>query len=441
MRVVVWGTGRTGMETARVLSGEGHEVRLVDEFMSTNDLPANDLPANDLPIKDPLTGHIASGLSVREITQADMKWADLVVPSPGIPRDHPLFAHAKEVLSEIECAYRRLSGRIIAVTGTNGKTTTVTLIHAILKEAGMDVGLGGNISPPLIALTREDPEIVVVEISSFQLEWIDTFRPSIAVCLNLSPDHLDRYHTMDEYIHYKLRIFENQGSEDLCIINDDDARLKALYPKAETIRFSSDTYTDGRISLFSGREGPLLKDAQGLGSGVIEDMIAAALVCDRLGIDKRVMEKVFNKFGGIKHRYENVGTVDGVSFIDDSKATNVGAVEKALTGTTGRAVLILGGTDKGGDFASMAKMHAQKIRKAIILGTQADRIREEIRDIVETLDAGDMMDAVEKAYKGAQPGDAVILSPGCASFDMFSGYAQRGEVFTQCAKKLMRSKR
>ncbi len=180
-----------------MMMGKGHEVRLVDEKMPSGPL--------EIPVK--------------LLEEADMEWAELVIPSPGVPQHHPMLRKARKVLSEIEVAASLLSGKLIAITGTNGKTTTTTLIHKILMAQGIDSGIGGNISPPLISLVDADPDYVVAEISSFQLEWIERFRPYISICMNITPDHLDRYRTMDEYVHYKLKIFENQRAEDIAIIN------------------------------------------------------------------------------------------------------------------------------------------------------------------------------------------------------------------------------
>ena len=428
MHIVVWGTGVTGIMTAREMLERGHEVRLVDE---------------NIPEKTP-------EIPMKLLEQQDMDWAELVIPSPGIPRSHPMLANAAKVLSEIEVASSLLTGKLIAITGTNGKTTTTTLVHKVLHMAGFNAGIGGNISPPLISLVKEDPAFVVAEISSFQLEWIEHFRPHISVCMNITPDHLDRYSDMDEYIFYKLKIFENQQSDDIAIVNDDDPYLKEIPLKARRASFSLDTriqgdgayIRDSRIHFTGAIEGigPKVPPPEKIGEGVIEDMLAAALVGRFLGVKTKTMEEVFSTFKVIHHRFEHVADVDGISFIDDSKATNVGALEKALSTLNSRVILILGGKDKGGDFSGIARRYRGAIKKAYIIGEATGRITREISEIVDTEAAHDMKEAVAQAYASAAPGDTVLLSPGCASFDMFNSYAHRGEVFQECIHSILKSK-
>jgi UDP-N-acetylmuramoylalanine--D-glutamate ligase len=423
-KIVVWGTGETGRETARVMIEKGFAVRLVDETAPKMAL--------DIPVK--------------LLERADIEWADLVIPSPGVPRDHPLFAYAKKVLSEIEVAAGMLTGKLIAITGTNGKTTTTTLVHRILLAAAEDAGIGGNISPPLITLVKKNPRYVVAEISSFQLEWIEQFRPSIGVCMNITPDHLDRYHSMEEYIHYKLKLFENMRQDDLAVVyNDDPYRDRITVPHragfaVERGQLAHGAYIqDGRI-IFHGEiegRGPRVPDVSLLGRGTIEDMLASALVTRYLGVDPQVMEEIFMTFKVIHHRFERAGELDGVVFVDDSKATNVGAVDIALKSVKDKVVLILGGKDKGGDFGELARAHKHKIRSAILIGEATERIMHEVEGIIAYEHADNMYHAVSLAYAAASRGDVVLLSPGCASFDMFKSYAHRGEVFVECVKALI----
>jgi UDP-N-acetylmuramoylalanine--D-glutamate ligase len=423
MKVLVWGTGETGIETARVMAARGNDIRLVDE-------------------NEPGKGLV---VPAKKLEEADIEWADLVIPSPGVPRGHPMLARAGKVLSEIEVAASLLTGRLIAVTGTNGKTTTVTLIHRILSEAGLNAGIGGNISPPLISLVDANPEYVVAEISSFQLEWIEKFRPSIGVCMNITPDHLDRYDNMEEYIYYKLRLYENMSGDDIAVINNDDP-YKAMIKIHRRAGFSfakgdiehGAYIRDGRI-VFHGEiqgEGPQVPDAAAVGKGTIEDMLAAAIVTRYLGVETKVMEDVFLTFKVIHHRFEYAGELGGVIFIDDSKGTNVGAIDAALASVEKKAVIILGGKDKGGDFGELIAKHSGKLRKAVLIGEAAARIASEIQGIADFEYAESMMDAVSKSFDSAREGDIVLLSPGCASFDMFKSYAHRGEVFRDCVKML-----
>ena len=428
MRIVVWGTGITGIMAARTMMQKGHEVRLVDEKLPTKPL--------DIPVK--------------LLDADDIRWAELVIPSPGVPQHHPMLKDARKVLSEIEVAASFLSGKLIAITGTNGKTTTTTLIHKILKAQGLDAGIGGNISPPLISLVDADPDYVVAEISSFQLEWIEHFRPYISICMNITPDHLDRYRTMEEYVYYKLKIFANQRPEDIAIINDDDPYLKDVTVKARRVLFSmthrvsgDGAYIKDSRIFFTGSiagTGPKVPPPEKIGGGVIEDMLATALAGRFLGVETPVMEDVFEGFKVIHHRFEYVSTIGGVTFIDDSKATNVGALDKALSTLTSKVILILGGKDKGGDFSDIARRYKATIKKAYLIGEAKARIEGEIADIVDTGTAQDMLEAVTQSYLDATPGDIVLLSPGCASFDMYNSYAHRGEVFQECVFGLLKNK-
>jgi UDP-N-acetylmuramoylalanine--D-glutamate ligase len=403
---------------------QGHEVRLVDEQAPKGGLE----------------------LECRILGEGDIAWADLVIPSPGIPREHPLLLKARKVLSEIEVAASLMSGKLIAITGSNGKTTTTTLIHEILCEAGLDSGIGGNISPPLITLVEKNPAYIVAEISSFQLEWIEDFRPHIGICLNITPDHLDRYPTMEEYTFFKKIMFKNQKESDLAVVSDDDPLLREIPGNARRVGFSfsrptsaDGAYIENNRVHFTGSiagEGPKLPEGSHISQGLKEDMMASALTARLLGVDAKYAEEVFARFKGIHHRFEYVDTRGGVVFIDDSKATNVGAVDTALAGMAGPVILILGGKDKGGDFSWIVSRHKGKIRKCYVIGEATGRIMSEVRGIVEAAEASDMQQAVSKAYEGASAGDTVLLSPGCASFDQFRSYAHRGEVFQECVRAI-----
>jgi UDP-N-acetylmuramoylalanine--D-glutamate ligase len=403
---------------------QGHEVRLVDEQAPKGAL---ELPATILG-------------------EDDIAWADLVIPSPGVPRFHPLLLKAKKVLSEIEVAMSLMNGKLIAITGSNGKTTTTTLIHKILVAAGLDAGVGGNISPPLITLAEKNPAYVVAEISSFQLEWIDRFRPFIGICLNITPDHLDRYPTMEEYTYFKKIMFKNMTAEDFALVSDDDPLLEEIPGSARRVGFSfgkptskDGAYIENNRVYFQGSiegEGPKLPEGSHMSQGLKEDMMASALTARLLGVDSKVAEEVFAGFKVIHHRFEFVDVKGGVTFIDDSKATNVGAVDTALAGMKGPVILILGGKDKGGDFSWIVSRHKEKIRICYVIGEATGRIMSEVKNIVEAREAADMQEAVAKAYEGASSGDTVLLSPGCASFDQFRSYAHRGEVFQECVRAI-----
>lgn len=420
----MWGTGQTGLAAAKEMTRQGHEVRLVDE----------QAPKGSLEV------------AWKTVDEDDMAWADLVIPSPGIPRSHPLLLKGKKVLSEVELAASLMSGTLIAVTGSNGKTTTTTLIHQILTAAGLDAGMGGNISPPLVTLVKRDPAYIVAEISSFQLEWIESFRPRIGICLNITPDHLDRYPSMDEYVFFKKIMFRNQTPEDTALVSDDDPLLREIPGGGRRAGFSfsrpaskDGAYLKGSRVFFQGSvegEGPRLPAGSHMSQGLKEDMLASALTARLLGVDSQVSEEVFASFKTIGHRFQFAGVRGGVTFIDDSKATNVGAVDTALAGLDGPVILILGGKDKGGDFSGIVERHKGRIRKCYVIGEATDRIMSEVSGIVEAQKASDMREAVARAYEGASSGDTVLLSPGCASFDQFRSYAHRGDVFQECVRAI-----
>jgi len=264
--------------------------------------------------------------------------------------------------------------------------------------------------------------------------------------MNITPDHLDRYHTMEEYIHYKLRLFENMRGDDLAVVyNEDPYRDRITVPHRAGFSVERGDVANGACIengqiVFHGEiegPGPRVPEPSLLGRGTIEDMLAAALVTRYLGVAPQVMEEIFLNFTVIHHRFERAGELDGVVFVDDSKATNVGAVDIALKSVDSQVVLILGGKDKGGDFGELARRHKDRIRSAILIGEAAERIEREIRDVVRCERSDNMYQAVSMAYTMALKGDMVLLSPGCSSFDMFKSYAHRGEVFVACVKALI----
>ena len=277
------------------------------------------------------------------------------------------------------------------------------------------------------------------------MEWIERFRPHIGICLNITPDHLDRYRDMDEYVFYKKIMFENQLPEDYALLGDDPL-LKDVGGRARRVGFSfsrpaerDGAFIEGGRIRFQGEiegEGPMLPQGRVLSNGLKEDMLAAALTARLLGVGAEVVQEVFDGFEGIHHRFEHVGTIGGVSFVDDSKATNVGALETALSGMKDPVVLILGGKDKGGDFSHIARCFRENIRAAVVIGEAAGRIFAEVSPYVDTVKASDMEQAVKLAFDRAKSGDTVLLCPGCSSFDMFKSYIHRGEVFRACVKSI-----
>ncbi len=380
--------------------------------------------------------------------------ADLIVVSPGVPlKILPLrraMQAGKEIISELELAWRFLKGRIIAITGTNGKTTTTTLIAEILKANGSSVQIGGNIGVALTSLieTSTSETWNVVEVSSFQLEASPTFRPNIAVILNITPDHLDRYNSFDDYIRAKLDMFENQTEGDFAVLNYEDLVLRqaSATVRSKVCWFSSKTevprgtYFDGNQLILkdgSGEEAILSKESIPLrGLHNIENIAAAITAASLAQVGSSRIAEAVRSFKGVEHRLEFLGSIQGVQFYNDSKATNIDATIKALEAFEGGVMLILGGRDKGGDFRTLGPFIKQKVKGVVLLGEAAGKIRAQLADSGPMVDAGSMEEAVQLAFEQADMGDTVLLAPACASFDMFQSYEHRGRVFKEVVQKL-----
>jgi UDP-N-acetylmuramoylalanine--D-glutamate ligase len=444
-RVLVIGLGRSGLATVAVLRARGATVYATDE-------------------KDPAA--LAEALAAIERAGARFVAPDDIeglgglltaaVLSPGIPLNGPLVrrvqAASVPVYSEIEVAYRLCKAPIVAVTGTKGKTTTTALIGALFRRAGYTTYVGGNIGNALIQeTTRAEPEDwVVAEVSSFQLESIRSFKPRIATILNLSPDHLDRYYSMDEYTEAKFRIFANQNVGDTFVGNLDDPivatlsdgegakriparalwfgrtprRLTALYVRNERITYAPPSGDPRPVEIMPLDEIPLL------GAHNVSNVLAAVLIGLCAGIDPDVLRAGVRAFDPLPHRLETVAEQDGVLFVDDSKSTNPGSVVAALEAFTRPVVLIAGGRPKGTDFTSMGEAVKRHAKAVVLIGEAAGEIAGVV-DRTKTAVAASMEEAVAIARSLASSGDVVLLSPGCASFDMFSSAEARGEAFAR----------
>jgi UDP-N-acetylmuramoylalanine--D-glutamate ligase len=384
--------------------------------------------------------------------------ADLIIPSPGAAALPELEAAEKagvRVLSEIELASRFLKGRIVGITGTNGKSTTATLAHKILKEAGRKAHLAGNIGTPLISFVDKsrDDHIYVTEISSFQLEHIERFKADISALLNISLNHLDWHASFEEYFDAKKRIFLNQTADDLAILNADDRLVrglaKTIHPKVHL--FSRKAEVERGAFLRKGwiilkdevGEQRLMKTAEirlpGFHSQ--ENVMAAALIGKALGVDPRSMRASIRSFPGLEHRLEKVLTIGGVLFINDSKATTVEATIKALQSLDRRIVLILGGRDKGADFRLLRGQVRKSVKKIILLGEAREKIAAALGKLVPMAEAQSLRQAVRLAYAAASRGEVVLLAPACTSFDMFRNFEARGHAFKREVGKLAESVR
>lgn len=384
---------------------------------------------------------------------------DILILSPGVPVAIPLvqeaFKRGIPVISEIELAYRYMKGHIIAITGTDGKSTTTELTGHIFRELGFNTLVGGNIGIPLISLAEktDDDSVTVVELSSFQLETIDTFRPHVSAILNVTPDHLDRYDSMESYFEAKKRIFMNYGQDEYFIYNMDNPFLKTKVSQfpGKSLSFSSSGknavsfYRDGIVYLDKeGNAVPVIEEnkMQILGIHNIENVMAALLMTlsllDIKGItpDLKAIAEACYSFKGLEHRMEFAGEFQGRIFINDSKATTIGAVEMAVKSIKNRGILILGGRTKGDDYSRLREIAGEKVRAVVLIGESSEEF-EKILYGINTVKAEGIDDAVSKSMSLSSEGDMILLSPACASFDMFKSFDERGKVFKNSVKKLI----
>src|SRR3984957_18562591 len=441
-RVLVVGLARTGVATSIFCAARGARVTATDSRSESG------LGETIAKLRD--TGATVELGSHHEKTFLEQ---DLIVASPGVPADEPHLqaARAKGVTiwSEIELAYRFMKGRLIGIIGSKGKTTTTSLVAHVLKGAGMHTILAGNIGTPLIGCVdaMTDCTCTVVELSSFQLELIDTFRPNIGVFLNLTPDPLDRHPTMEAYGAAKAKLFENQTADHAWVLNADDPAttpyapsLPRLYWFSRKKRVAQGAYVRGQEIVFrqDGAEEVLLKleDIPLPGSHNVENVLAAAAATRLAGAPAKAIAKGVQSFAGVEHRLEFVSEIAGVRYYNDSKATNVDATLKALDAFPGRILVILGGKDKGSDYTVLQKPLREKAILALLIGASAEKIEKQISGSVALERAETLERAVETASHAARRGDVVLLAPACASFDQFQNYEQRGRVFKDLVRQL-----
>ncbi len=439
-RVVVLGAARSGLAAVDLLLAHGASVTL-SEARATLD-EAERLVARGVTLE--LGGHRADTLAA----------ADLVVLSPGVAPAQPAIEEARRrgvpVIGELELAWRFVEGPVIAVTGTKGKSTTATLIGRMLEAAGRGVRLGGNIGLPLSAqVAGSGPDTLhVVEVSSFQLETTVTFRPWIAVVLNLSPDHLDRHGTLEAYRAAKARVFANQQADDWAVVNADDAGARAVAAAAPSRRLefartaplSAGVTVAGDAIVHRGPAGDRrlvpLSAVRVMGAHLLSDVLAAVAVGVITGVAPEVMTDAIASFSGLEHVLEPVAEVGGVRFVNDSKATNVEAARLAIESVAGPVVPIMGGRFKGGDFRAVRDAIKGRAPAVVVVGEARDLIRDAVGDVVPVVEAADMDEAVRLASAWAGPGGTVLLAPGCASFDQFRDYAARGRAFKEAVARL-----
>ena len=432
---IVLGLGTSGEAAAKLLRQEGADVTVLDSAES-DDLIEKAQRLNQIGIQT-ILGKAAERAEIH---------SELVVLSPGIDPQVELVQNFKRrgvtFTGELELAYRLCQKPIVAITGTNGKTTTTQLIEIMLNGAGMRTVACGNIGMPFSEAISHQAgiDVFTVEVSSFQLETISRFHPRVAVWLNFTPDHLDRYASLQEYRSAKLRIFEQQGKDDFAILNAQDS-----FPSLKARRMSFSAYSDNadfvcRKNVIHFQDEPILRLEETRLSGVhnTENLMATLGVAHALGIDWNAAITGLRRYQLLPHRCENVGEFDGVTFINDSKATNLDALVKALESASRPVVLIAGGKDKGFEFDSIVQLAERQVKHAVLLGEMAERIAKKWSahlpcHIVQTLS-----EAVTTARRYAQSGDTVLFSPGTSSFDMFKNYADRGNQFRQLVKELTR---
>ncbi|MGA2330496.1 MAG: UDP-N-acetylmuramoyl-L-alanine--D-glutamate ligase [Syntrophales bacterium] len=442
-RILVIGLGKTGIASVRFLMGQGARVIVTDAK-----------PQAELRDAVRELGSLSANLEFCAYSTDVLSRFDMIVPSPGVPPADIILAAAKSrkipILSEIELAYRFLKPPLIAITGTNGKTTTTTLIGHILAREGKRVFVGGNIGNPLIGYLegKQDDDYAVVEVSSFQLQWIQSFHPFVSILLNTTSDHVDYHGSFEAYRATKERIFENQKDGDLAILNADEPRSFLLEKNtAAKVQFFS-TRTEVKKGIFL-RDGTLVhytapgdREEYPLdmikipGLHNVENVMAAIMAARYCGCSHENIISAVADFKGIPHRIEFTEEKNGVAFYDDSKGTNVGAVARALETFSRPVILLMGGRDKEGDFETLSPLIRSQVKELVLFGEARNKIYDLIGGAVETSKTTTLKEAIELAYRHSRPGDVVLLSPGCASFDEFSNYKERGRFFKDVVKSL-----
>jgi UDP-N-acetylmuramoylalanine--D-glutamate ligase len=446
-RVLVVGLGKSGVASALFLKAHGARV-------TVSDTKSGDELRNEIPV---LLDH-AITVETGGHGERTFRGQDLIVVSPGVPVDAPPLVQARalgeNVIGEIELAAQFLPGPIVAITGSNGKTTTTTLTGEVMASGGFPALVGGNIGTPAISLAEraKDDTVVVLEVSSFQLETVQTFRPKVAVVLNVTPDHLDRHRTFEIYVGAKARIFENQHGDDFAVLNADDPTCVSMASRtrAKVFWFSRQKEVergawvrDGNIVFRDDRgqrEILQVSDIPLKGAHNLENVLAAVCAGALMGCAPEKIQKAVHEFKAVEHRLEFVATVGGVDYYNDSKATNVDATIKALESFPANIHLILGGKDKGSDYTVLNDLLRKRVKRVYTIGAAAAKIESQIVSSKnggpELVHAETLENAIRKANAVAQPGDVVLLAPACASFDQFKSYEHRGKVFKEIVRGL-----
>jgi UDP-N-acetylmuramoylalanine--D-glutamate ligase len=442
--ILVVGLGQSGLSVVRYLVREGAKVTVSDRKREADLDPGmvQEMKALEVTLE---TGSHTMDTFIR---------SERIIVSPGVPLDLAPLVAAKErgipVTGEMDLAVRMISSPIVAVTGTNGKSTVTAFLGALLQNAGHKVFVGGNLGTPLIAYAAavSPADLAVVEVSSFQLDTMEGFSPLVSVLLNISPDHLDRYPNYEAYVQSKLKIFKNQGAGDFAILNDDDERLSSFAPRPEvTVLRYGLKKKDHRLAFAEGkgvRAGLPGKESHFFdlqkcplpGKHNVENMMAAALAGLALNVKPPVIQSTMDQFQGLPHRLELSGRIREVDFYDDSKATNVDAAIRSLASFDRPIVLIAGGRHKGSDYAPLVRVAKGRVKKAFLMGESRQLMAEAFEGKIPYANADDMGDAVTKAFSVAKAHDVILLAPACSSFDMFTDYADRGRAFKEAVERL-----
>ncbi|WP_348269211.1 UDP-N-acetylmuramoyl-L-alanine--D-glutamate ligase [Edaphobacter paludis] len=444
-RVLVVGLGKSGLSSALFLRGLGAQVTVSDTRSA--EALAKEIPAL-----------LEAGIMVESGGHGLLTFRrqDLIVVSPGVPMDTPEVKQVKAfglpVIGELELASRFLKGKVVAITGSNGKTTTTTLVGKIFEDAGVPTLVGGNIGLPVIDLVAKSTAdtVSVLEVSSFQLETVEEFHPWISVVLNITPDHLDRHGNFENYAAAKTRITERQEADDFLVLNAEDkpTQMVAAKTRAQIYWFSprrpikQGAFVHGESIFFVAKEGgktePVMPVAEIALKGAhnVENVLAAVCAARLAGIPAEKIRASVAGFKGVEHRLEFVRLLRGVEFYNDSKATNVDAAMKAVASFAGGVHLILGGKDKNSDYGAMAELLKERVKIVYTIGSAAQKIEHQLQGVVKIVSAETMQAAVTEAAKTAVAGDVVLLAPACSSFDQFENYEHRGQVFRQLVNEL-----
>jgi UDP-N-acetylmuramoylalanine--D-glutamate ligase len=439
-KVLVVGLGKSGLAAALFLRRRGAQVTVSD--VRSAEALAKDIPAL-----------LEEGINVEAGGHGLLTFRrqDLIVVSPGVPLDTPELAQVRNfglpIIGELELAARFLKGKALAITGSNGKTTTTTLLGEILKEAGLNTLVGGNIGVPVVGLIDESKADTwsVLEVSSFQLESTIEFHPAIAVILNITPDHLDRHGTFENYALAKERIFARQTAQDALVLNADDTRTAAAAPRAlsRVFWFSRSKSVEqgawvqgGNVCFRPAKDAPVeeimtVSNIPLKGEHNVENVLAAVAAARLAGCPVESVRSAVEKFHAVEHRLEYVTTTNGVDYYNDSKATNVDATAKALAAFPEGIHLILGGKDKNSDYTLLSNLLRQRVRAVYTIGSAASKIESHLRGVVPIHSCETLDKAVSAASAAAHPGEIVLLAPACSSFDQFESYEHRGRVFKQ----------